>query len=733
MNEKKEIKNISKLNSLFTDIVSKISGMNTSKRDFEIEKLNKEIDEIVYKDIKDLTKFSQDDIGTFVKNLFKEDRDNSNRFNGLNNISDIFEDKKNSALFAFLEEDRKNKNLLYDDLHSICSLLNELNECVLATRDSMLSADETSGSISRNISFHGKDTSSDRDAGSYIEQIEDMERKLSLKPKLRNHVITNLLTFGSYYVYTIPYSKLFEKYLEKKDKGELDKKHTLESLKLVNDEDIGEIASEMNIRVSSKDYKTLHGEIKGICESISIDNDDTPIPILENAGIGELLDFQLDQQRKKISKTINKSAGVMGPGDGVLNTKKKKDGDKFGEFTGCYFQMIDPRKLIPIKILHTTIGYYYIYSDSRIRKSPISMNVNLLSQRVNEDGPAFLNHIVDRIVKSFNRPFLTENAKFKDLILDALTYNDLYKRDIQFQFIPAEYITEFKINPDENGEGVSILKPALFYAKLYLALLIFKIIAIITRSTDQKIFYVKNSGIDKDVVNNTQSIARQIKEGQINLNDLLNYNSLVSKVGKLKDIFMPVGQSDQRGIEFDILAGQDIQLHTDLMDMLKRSALNATGTPSVIIQYLEEADYAKTLVMAHNKYLQRIVNLQMDVNPSLTELYRKLAKFSCNMDEETVNGLEVSLAPPKSLDTTVLADLLSNADQLIQFFIKAETGENSDQTAEDNKLKDILYKDYAREILSMLPWADIDRITEEGKLKVKKAMLDKQNSSDDES
>ena len=71
---------------------------------------------------------------------------------------------------------------------------------------------------------------------------------------------------------------------------------------------------------------------------------------------------------------------------------------------------------------------------------------------------------------------MEKNIQFKDLILNSLIYNDLYKRNIRFQFIHAEYVVEWKVNEDEKGEGRSILLKSLFYAKLYLALLIFKMI-----------------------------------------------------------------------------------------------------------------------------------------------------------------------------------------------------------------------------------------------------------------
>ena len=38
-----------------------------------------------------------------------------------------------------------------------------------------------------------------------------------------------------------------------------------------------------------------------------------------------------------------------------------------------------------------------------------------------------------------------------------------------------------------------------------------------------------------------------------------------------------VGRSGERGIEFDILQGQDVPLNTDLMEMLRTNMVNGTG------------------------------------------------------------------------------------------------------------------------------------------------------------
>jgi hypothetical protein len=421
--------------------------------------------------------------------------------------------------------------------------------------------------------------------------------------------------------------------------------------------------------------------------------------------------------------------------DGTLDLNSK-DSD-FSGLKECYVQLIDPRKIIPIKILDQTIGYYYVHeSELKVKKSPFSMNVKLApgsTSDIKDVENAFLSKVTDKIVKGFDKKFLEKNVKFKELILNALIYNDVYNKQLKFQFIPVDYITEFNVNPDENGNGTSIILPSLFYAKLYLSLLIFKMITIITKSNDQKIYYVRQSGLDNNVANKIQDVARSIKEKNINFMDLMNYNSMISKVGAARDVFMPVGRSGERGIEFDVLQGQDVQLNTELMELLRSSFINATGVPSVIMNYINEADYAKTLVMANAKFLARVVNYQMDFNPAITEMYKKIIKFTTDISEETVEEFEFTLATPKTLDTTNMADLIGNADQVVAAMIKTMTGENASPSDDDNLLKDILYKKLFKEILPMLPWHVADKLMEESKVELQRTKLQKQSAGSDDS
>ena len=75
------------------------------------------------------------------------------------------------------------------------------------------------------------------------------------------------------------------------------------------------------------------------------------------------------------------------------------------------------------------------------------------------------------------------------------------------------------------------------------------------------------------------------------------------------------------------------------MEMLKNAYVLSTGVPQAIINYLSEAEFAKVVEQNHAKFTARVVNYQLDYNPSITNLYKKIMKYHPGaIDEiETLN------------------------------------------------------------------------------------------------
>ena len=270
-----------------------------------------------------------------------------------------------------------------------------------------------------------------------------------------------------------------------------------------------------------------------------------------------------------------------------------------------------------------------------------------------------------------DKKYVSNNPKFKELIVNAISYQDFYRKKFKVQFIPVNYMHHFKINEDpETHMGQSALVKSLFYAKLYLSLLLFKIITILTKSNDQRVYYIKNAGLNKNMSDRLQQVAREIKEKQISFNDLASIQTIFAKVGAYREAFIPMGKGGEKNIEFDILSGQDVQLNTDLMEMLRKGMIVNAGVPAVLLQLVEDMDFARTITMQHAKYLARIISLQNEIENTVTEWYRSILRFDTSLDESLIDSFKFYFVRPKALNTQSMSDLISNAETVADFITK---------------------------------------------------------------
>lgn len=738
--EIKKDKDLAMMSNLYSDVLDKITNImgDDSNRKSELDFMSKIMTNLTTDDYGEISSTAGDDITTFLyKSIKGEDKVDKDM---MKNIEDIFTNK-NESLANLMFDKKASKNIVLEDLQLVCSYLYQLQEAVNATRDAVVTSDDIGVQISRNLLFRNSTDDSD-ELKNIVSQIENMEDELKLHHKIKNHIIPKTLSLGSYYVYSVPYNRLITDYKSRQDaaqRGVSNNSNYFMTLK--ESTDLTDFITgysglmedkQSTIKVAKEASDEYLSDIE-ICNESSCVLDDV-------VNVEEIIALEgTTHQFAVTNDAINKQTRDMMKGkftysanESIIDEDKSSKNDDYSSVTGCYIKLIDPRRLVEVKVLDKVIGYYYLIDTGiKVNKMPFSssmrFNMNIATSIKPEDLESdFVHVLADRIVKSMDKKYLENNPKFKDVIVNALLFDDIYKRKIRFQFIPVDYITKFAIDEDLDGEGTSMLSNSLFYAKLYLYILIFKVLSILSRSNDQKIHYVKSSGIDKNTANNIQSVARTMKENQINFTDLLNYGNAVNKIGKGKDVFIPEGTQGERGITTDILSGQDVQLNTELMEMLITNAINATGVPSVIMSYINEADYSRTLVMANAKFIGRVVNYQIDFNRSLTELYKKLMKFSLNIDNPAIiDTFSYKLNPPKSMNNTNLSDLTNNAEQTIAYVIKTLIGENRDPEPNDNIKKDLLYKKVAKELMPMLPWNDFEKMLEEVEIDLAKHLQEK--------
>ena len=699
---------VQKVDALIKDANLNIYGTD---RDTNMSELDSRFQKILTSEINTLRHPEKSSTSSFLAELWSNNRKN-NAINNLNqNQFMTIAHGDVSYMASFIEEAYRNRLLEQSDLHEVASQLIELSEAILITRDAIISADVVDGRMNRTISF-SKINTSDEENGDLIPVVEKVEKKFHLLENIKKFIVPKTLEFGEYYVYVIPYSTIFKnfsdqqnissfresvekettilEYTQSKNKTDIKQNEFIDNLyKTYKESFSNQHVDEEDPRFDKAKFKE---DINNIMGRISVSNESVPLPILEE-GIDSIQEFYAaekedstdhpltDEFLESLSKDDKENIfkNTMMNGTGVYyKTKRSTSEENFSDIKDCYVKLLDPMKVIPVKIMTKVIGYYYIQAED---VSPLSGAVSstLFYSKFDErrQESTIISTIAEQIVDSFDKPFLKKNIQFKELIVEALNYYNLNENRIKFQYIPVEYVQAFKIDEDEEGNGRSMIRKSLFYAKLYLMLLLFKLMSIITNSNDMKVNYIRSSGLDKNLANKVQEIARVKQSRQINMIDLFNYTTLINKVGNGNELYVPTGPNNERPIETEILSGQDIQLNTELMEMLKNSYILGTGVPAAIVNYLNEADFAKVVEQNNTKFNARVVNYQLDFNPAITELYKKILRYSTDINAYKIENFRFELQPPKTVATNTRAESISQFTTLKDFLVSIYFGDDT--------------------------------------------------------
>lgn len=151
-----------------------------------------------------------------------------------------------------------------------------------------------------------------------------------------------------------------------------------------------------------------------------------------------------------------------------------------------------------------------------------------------------------------------------------------------------------------------------------------------------------------------------------------------------------------------------------------------------MMSYVNEADYSRTLVMANAKFMSRVVNYQTDFNGPLTDLYKKILKYSTDWEDDKIDKLVYKLQTPKTLTNTNLSEQISNAEAILTFMVENRLGRESDMSDDDRLLKDRLFDDMMREYLPQLPWKLLDEKYESNRINLERFKQEKKASQAEE-
>ena len=274
-----------------------------TKRDTKVDSLVNSFNSLLKTEITDIRKGNGGNSVDFITQVLSE---NNKRLAGASkDLEDIFGTDEGQIQALFTEQ-YKNRLVKQADLHEVASQLVELKQAIVVTRDAIISADIVDGTMSRTLTVENENM--ENGAEDYIPIIENVERRFDLQKKIKEFIIPRSLEYGEYYVYAVPYSKIFSDFSKEKADGKfkaygeaagrtldqiiIEKSEQKDLSKTKFAKDIMEAAAECpdyedivrrntTTETAKSDIsKQMNAELKTYMENITICNDAIPLPVL---------------------------------------------------------------------------------------------------------------------------------------------------------------------------------------------------------------------------------------------------------------------------------------------------------------------------------------------------------------------------------------------------------------------------------------------------------------------
>jgi hypothetical protein len=179
------------------------------------------------------------------------------------------------------------------------------------------------------------------------------------------------------------------------------------------------------------------------------------------------------------------------------------------------------------------------------------------------------------------------------------------------------------------------------------------------------------------------NVISQIKKGNMNMRQLQSLNTIFNTIGKYNDFVIPVGQSGEPPINFEIMQGQTVETPTDLMDRMEEAAVIRTDVPYEAVQNMNQVDYAVRLTMSNSKFLRKVFKRQLICQKHFTKIFRNLYNFEYNENE---TSMEIRLPAPTYMTMTNSQTLIDNTKNFAQAIADIELADKDDLKPEFIKL-----------------------------------------------
>ena len=226
---------------------------------------------------------------------------------------------------------------------------------------------------------------------------------------------------------------------------------------------------------------------------------------------------------------------------------------------------------------------------------------------------------------------------------------------------------------ERTNRGISDLNLSLIPAKLWVAIYLTNCLAVMTRGNDKRVYYVRQS-VESNISKTLLKTINEIKKSNFGIRQIQSINNVLNLTGRFNDYIIPRGSDGQSPVEFEVMQGQQVDIKTELLNLLEESAINSTGVPLELIQSRQSPDYAMQLTMSNTKFLRfvygRQSKFQQLLEPFLTKLY--------DIEYGSTDRIKVTLPPPLFINVTNTNQLITNTSDFCNSLVEIVMGDSQD-------------------------------------------------------
>jgi hypothetical protein len=664
-----------------------------------------------------MNNYSNVSIGNISKLYGKLQVNNMENNKSLVDAMNIFEDPllMNSILATY----NQNRWITeYDnEIDMILKYMPKLKEALNCKRDCVLSADHFAKDF---INFHN--TISQNKQEQFSKRMEEIKRVYELPQKFEQWY-DETQKYGESYIYIVPYSAAFAKLLKNRNNRQFSA--TVEASIISENTISNEFNSSLELGNidSIKELKVTLNR-SGLLLSAA-DNVQKIDKIIKENKISSLTEAFLENF-EIIKESKNEFSDALIPSDielpknleddrtaqdGIFTGNKNIRSNEDPKITvpGCIVKKLDRANVIPIYIQDVCLGYYYIEfkngnqgSDYNIMEYSTGINsigtsgkVNRALEKSNEDSKnKIINYVAKQLSDVIDKNFINANQDLRKELYMILSHNQLFNSsstnmtgNIEISFLPAEDVVHIAFDKDPiTHRGISDLAMSVFPAKLYACLYINHVLGTLTRGQDKRVYYVKQN-VETNISKTLLNVLSQIKKGNFGARQMENLSSILNITGRFNDYIIPVSQSGDSPIQFEVMEGQKFEFQSELMDKLEEMAINSTDVPIDLINARQSLDYAIQATMSNSKLMRNVYKRQDIYESICSNISTKIYNYEY-LEMETI---EMTLPAPSFLNMTNGQQLIDGTIQYMDSLTNNQLANESDEVKNEFKKLGINY------------------------------------------